>query len=104
MVAIEGDKMRPSKNGIFVTPWDEASKSILEQMFKKGKAFTSDIELPRAFGRRYPELINDDFLTIARTERKHKTVFVPNDNVLVFPMSTPTSRNDKKIYKFHKVF
>jgi hypothetical protein len=96
--------MRPSKNGIFVTPWDEASKSILEQMFKKGKAFTSDIELPRAFGRRYPELINDDFLTIARAERTKKTVFVPNDNVLVFPIPTQTSRKDKMKYKFHKTF
>ena len=88
----------------FVTPWDEKSKKLLEQMVKDGKAFTSDIELPRAFGRRYPELIDNDFLSIARADRKKETVFVTKPNVMIIPIGTRTSRNDKMKYKFHKIF
>lgn len=88
----------------FVTPWDEKSKRILEQMVRDGKAFTSDIELPRAFGRRYPELVDNDFISIARADRKKETVFVTKPNVMIVPIPTRSSHNYKLKYKFHKIF
>lgn len=91
---------------MFVKPWDEASKRILDQLVKdNGKAFTTDIEIPRSFGRRYPELIENDFLTIARSDRKHESVFATKPNVMVIPIPTRTSRNTRWMkYKFHKIF
>lgn len=77
----------------------------MDQMVHNGKAFTTDISLPRAFGRRYPELVDDDFITIARADRKKESVFVTKPNVMVIPIPTRTSRNSKWMkYKFHKIF
>ena len=89
---------------MFVRPWDEASKRIMDQITQNGKAFTKDINTSRAFGRRYPELIDNDFLTIARADRKKETVFATYPNVMVVPISLRTSRNGKMKYKFHKIF
>ena len=86
-----------------IKPWNEASKRILDQIVKNGKAFTTDIELPRAFGRRYPELINQDFLTIAWADKKKETVFVTKPNITLIPISSPTSRNKPVFYKFFKI-
>jgi hypothetical protein len=91
---------------MFVKPWDESSKRILDQLVKdNGRAFTKDISLPRAFGRRYPELIENDFLTIARADRKKESVFVTKPNVMVIPIGIPSSQHTRwKKYKFHKIF
>ena len=91
---------------MLVKPWDKASKHILDQLVhNNGKAFTNDVEIPRAFGRRYPELIENDFLTIARSDRKKESVFVTKPNIMVIPMSISSSQNTRWMkYKFHKIF
>jgi len=89
---------------MFVKPWDDKSRRIMDQIVRNGKAFTTDIKLSRAFGRRYPELIDKDFLTIARADRKKETVFATYPNVMVVPVSIPSSRRSKMKYKFHKIF
>ena len=91
---------------MFVKPWDEASKRILDQLVRdNGRAFTKDINLPRAFGARYPELIKNDFLSIARDDRKRESVFVTKPNVMVVPIPTRSSRSTRwHKYQFHKIF
>jgi len=90
---------------MFVRPWDEASKRIMDQITQNGKAFTKDINTSRAFGRRYPELIDNDFLDIGRINKKKETVFVTRPNVKVVPIPTRMSRNTKWAkYKFYKIF
>jgi len=89
---------------LFVKPWDEKSKRIMDQIVKNGKAYTKDITVSRAFGRYYPELIDNDFLDIGRIDKKRETMFVTRPNVIVVPVSLPTSRKSKMKYKFHKIF
>ena len=90
---------------MFVKPWDEASKRLLEQMVKDhGRAFTSDIKLPRVFGHRYPALVDNDFLAIARADKKRETVFVTKPNVIVIPVPIRSSKNYKRKYEFRKIF
>jgi hypothetical protein len=68
---------------MFVKPWDEKSRKILEQLTRDGKTYTTDIEITRAFGRYFPELEDNEFLDIARVDRKKKTWFVAYPNVRV---------------------
>ncbi len=90
---------------MFIKPWDEKSKRIIEQITQNGKAFTTDITIPRAFGRRYPELIDKDFISIGRVDKKKETVFVTKPNVRVMPIPIRSSRNTKWMkYKFYKIF
>ena len=90
---------------MFVRPWDEASKRIMDQITQNGKAFTKNIDVPRAFGRRYPQLIDNDFLTIAHSSKKKESVFVTKPNVRVMPMPVRASRSVKWAkYKFYKIF
>jgi hypothetical protein len=89
---------------MFVKPWDEASKRILDQIVHDRSAFTSDRTLPRLFGHKYPELINKEFLAIGDIHKTRETVFTLRRGVMIVPMIERTSRNSKyPKYKFFKI-
>lgn len=82
---------------MFIRPWDEHSKRLLDQLVKDGRAWTDDIKISRKFGLRHPELEKFDFMDISRTDRKKKTWFVTYPNVRIKP--------DKHgLYEFYKIW
>ena len=81
---------------MFVKPWDEKSRKILDQLTRDGRAYTSDIELSRKFGRMYSELSEQGFIDIARIERKQKTVFVTPPDIRIVPLKN-------KKYQFYRI-
>ena len=91
---------------MFVKPWSKESENVLRKLSKKRTAYTTDIELTRTFGRRYPELIREDFLDIARIHKKDKSVFLlPDDSYVVPNPPNPGSPHGKFMkYKFYKIF
>jgi len=91
---------------MFVKPWSKEAENVLRKLAKKRIAYTSDIQLTRTFGRRYPELIREDFLDIARIHKKDKSVFVLPDDVVVVPKPPFPGGPQSKFMKFHfyKIF
>lgn len=77
-----------------IRPWDKESERILNQIVKNGKAYTSNNNFTRMFGRKYPDLFdkNNGFLDIARIEKRRESVIIPRDNVSIIPISERTSR------------
>lgn len=70
---------------MYIKPWSKESERILRQLTRNGKAYTKDLKLTRAFGRRYPEIIDADFLDIGRIEKKRKSVFVLGEDTGIMP-------------------
>ena len=91
---------------MFVNPWNKESENVLRQLSKKRIAYTSNIELTRAFGRKYPQLVDDDFLDIARIHKKNKSAFILPDDAYVVPKPpNPGSLHNKFLkYRFYKIF
>jgi len=71
-----------------IRPWDKESERILNQIVKNGKAYTSNNQLTRTFGRRFPDLFdkNNGFLDIARIEKRRESVIIPREHVNIVPI------------------
>jgi len=70
---------------MYIKPWSKDSERILRQLTKNGKAYTTDLKLTRAFGRRCPEIIDANFMDIGRIDKKKKSVFVLGENIVTVP-------------------
>lgn len=70
---------------MYIKPWNKESERILRHLTKNGKAWTKDVTLTRAFGRRCPEIIDNDFMDIGRIEKKNKSVFVLGEDIQIMP-------------------
>lgn len=82
-----------------VTPWDKEIQNILERLTKDRVVYTRNRKISSDFSRRYPELIDNDFLDITTTryrKKEQKTIFVLNPNVVIIPKN--------KKFSFHKIF
>jgi hypothetical protein len=86
---------------VFVKPWDEKSRKILDALTRDGRAYTTDIELSRKFGHRCSELSTLGFLDIARIERKQKTVFVTPPEIKIIKIE---KKKYGLKYKFYRTF
>lgn len=83
-----------------VKPWNEESKRIMDVLLRKEKVYTKNHGISSEFSRRYPEIIDNDFLDVVTTryrKKEQKTIFIRPDNVVIIPTK-------KKIFLFHKIF
>lgn len=69
-------------------PWSKEAEKIFKQLNYYGKAYTTDTKkLPKQFGIRCKDLIEQDMLDIAtiRNKRERKTWFITPPDVTVTP-------------------
>lgn len=82
-----------------VVPWDKEMRSILERLTRDKIAYTKNHRISSDFSRRYPELIDDDFIDVVTTNYRKKekqTIFIIKPNVVAIP--------NKGKFSFHKIF
>ena len=72
---------------MFVKPWNEEAENILKQLSLSGRAYSKNSGFIREFATKKPirDLINSDFLDIARNHRKGKSIFVVPPDICVVP-------------------
>lgn len=83
---------------VYMKPWNKESQRILDQLTMDLRASTMNTRLSVDFGKKYPELIELDFLDMATTKyrkKKNKTIYSLPKNVRVIPR--------KGKYFFHKI-
>ena len=69
-------------------PWSKEAEKIFKQLNYYGKAYTTDTkQLPKQFGIKCKDIINQDLLDIAtiRNKKTRKTLFVTPPDVIVKP-------------------
>ena len=91
---------------MYVKPWSSESERILRRLVKNGKAYTPNNTLTRTFGRKYPELIDNNFLDIGRIDKKKESIIATRENVVVVPKPSFNGGPQSKFPKFHfyKIF
>lgn len=93
-----------------IRPWDKESERVLNQIVKDGKAYTSNMQFTRAFGRKHPTIFDKDngFLDIARIEKRGKSVILPRSDIRLIPLeeypSDEVKLHFKKKYGFVRIF
>jgi len=70
-----------------IKPWSKEAERILKQLNYSGRAYTTDKKLPREFGMKCKDIINDDMLDIAtiRNKKTRRTWFITPPDVVVTP-------------------
>ena len=90
---------------MFVRPWNKESEKILWQLSKNnGRAYSiNNQRLPREFGMKYKNLIDNNLLDIAtvRNRKEHKTLFVTPPDITVIPKLN--QRGINFYFKRHKI-
>jgi predicted O-methyltransferase YrrM len=82
-----------------VVPWGHEIENILQRLTKDTKAYTKNTRLGSDFSRRYPELIDMEFMDITTTKYRKKapeSIFNLRPGVVIIP------RNKK--FEFHRIF
>ena len=72
----------------FIKPWSTESERIFRQLSLTGRAYTREIKLSREVGMKCREIIENDYLDIARvrtSKKTGKTIFVTPPEVVVIP-------------------
>ena len=73
---------------MFTKSWSKESERILRQLSYSGRAYTTNNQkLPREFGMKCKEIIDQDFLEIATTRNKktRRTWFITPPDIMVIP-------------------
>lgn len=73
---------------MFVQPWSKEAERILKQLSNYGRGFSrNNQKLPREFGMKCKDVVNNNFLDIATTKHKEPstTWFITPPDVLVKP-------------------
>jgi len=93
-----------------IRPWSKESERILNQIVKDEKAYTSNMQLTRAFGKKHPEIFDKDngFLDIARIEKRNESIILPRSGIKLIPLeefpSEEIKLRFKKKYGFIRIF
>jgi len=93
-----------------IRPWSKESERILNQIAKDGKAYTSNMQFTRAFGRKHPTIFdkNNGFLDIARIEKRGESVILPRSDIRLIPLpdrpGEAVKLKFKKKYGFVRLF
>jgi len=71
-----------------IRPWSDEAERILNRLVKVGKAYTTNSQFTRMFGRKYPELFDkhNGFMDIAPIKKRSMSVILPRDDVIVYPI------------------
>ena len=76
---------------MFVKPWNKEAERILKQLSMNGRAYIkNNPQLPREFGMKCKEIINNNFLDIAtiRNKKERRTWFItPPDTMVISKFS-----------------
>jgi len=89
---------------ISIKPWDEEDTKVFRRLIKdKGKFYTNDIDVPRKFGRRYPQLFDEGYLDIGRIKKKRESIIATRPNVGIVPIQGSSAARKMK-FKFYKIF
>jgi len=74
-----------NKTQFYVKPFNKEHERIFRHLMKNNIAYTNDIKISRSFGRHYPRLINEDWVDIARIEKKKRTLFASPPEIRIIP-------------------
>jgi hypothetical protein len=68
---------------------------------KDGVTYIDDVQLTRNFGRKYPDLFDENkgFLDIGKIDKRNKSMIVRRPNVGIVPI--PGRKNQK--FRFYKI-
>jgi len=91
-------------NGYVIKAWDDETQRLFDQIVQHGRAFTYNAKIAQKFGRDYPDIINEKFLSIGWVRKNNGRIFATGLNVKLIPLEMPLSRNINKRYKFFKIF
>ena len=89
---------------MFIKPWNKESERILRQLSLTGRAYiTNNRYLPREFGMKCKEIINQDFLDIAtiRNKKTKRTWFITPPDIMVIPK--PSDRGIHFHFRRYKI-
>jgi len=86
---------------MFVRPWSKEAENYFKRLAKDRIAYTKDTNFTRNFGKKYANLIDQDFLDIGRIGRKRESVIVLRPGVTLEPIKR---RNSRLAFKFEKLF
>ena len=81
---------------VYVKPFKKIDRDIFDRLMIKGRYDVFDTNLTRNFGHKYKEIIDADFLEIARVEKKRKSIIQLTEDARIMP------KNGK--YFFYKIF
>jgi hypothetical protein len=93
-----------------IRPWNKESERVLNQIAKDGKAYTSNMQFTRAFGRKHPTIFdkNNGYLDIARIDKRGESVILPRSDIRLIPLeeypSDEIKLRFKKKYGFVRIF
>ena len=93
-----------------IRPWDKESERILNQIAKDDKAYTTNENFTRAFGRRHPAIFDEHngFLDIARIDKRRESVILPRRGIKLIPLPDRSGEaiklQFKKKYGFVRIF
>ena len=83
---------------MYIKHWSKESENVLKQLTKSGRAYIiNNPRLPREFGMKSKNIINQDMLDIAtiRNKKERKTWFITPPGIEVIP------KNGKHGINFH---
>ena len=84
---------------MFVKPWDEKSKRILDQLSRERIAYIDDPDVSRKFGRMFPELFEEGsgFADIGNIWKRKESAIFLRPNISIMPI------REKGKYKFFRI-
>jgi len=77
----------------FIKPWSKEAEKIFNRLCRDMVTYTDDINLSRQVGRMCDDLVRQDYLDIARIDRKKKTAIIKPPGVVIFPKLTNKGLN-----------
>jgi len=87
-----------------IRPWNKEAERVLRQISRYGRAYTTDTEFARIFGRKYKHIIDLGLIEIARSEKSKKTWIITPPDVGLAPIGIPDSRGEKfPIFRFFRL-
>jgi hypothetical protein len=93
-----------------IRPWNKESERVLNQIAKDGKAYTTNMQFTRAFGRKHPTIFdkNNGYLDIARIDKRGESVILPRSDIRLIPLhdrpGEAVKLQFKKKYGFVRIF
>ena len=92
---------------VSIRPWNKKAEKVFWELSRNGQSCITDIGFSRTFGREYKKIIDppNDFIDIARTEKKQRTWVVKTPNTMVVPEPPGPFKPSKFMkFKFYKIF
>jgi hypothetical protein len=83
---------------MFIKPWDEKSKRILDQLTKDRIVYIDDPDVSRKAGRMWTELFDSGFADLSNIKRKHESIITLRPNISIMPLK------ERNKYKFFRIF